>query len=404
MTPRLVPRDPLPGFGRLALIAGGLALAVSLVGLVVTPGAFLRAYLPAYLFWLGLSLGCLALSLLHYLAGGAWGLAVLRPAEAAARLLPLAAVFFLPIALGIRTIYPWTDQAWMAAQAHLAHKTAYLNIPFFLARSGAYFAVWLVLSLLAGRWSRQLDTDPDPRLGRRLRRLSGVGLLALGLTAVFAGIDWLMSLEPEWHSAIYGGMVAMGAALSAFAFVVFVSMALARRSVLRAVLSPQQLNDLGNLLLTFVVVWAYMAYSQFIIIWSGNLREEITWYVRRSQGGWEWLAAAVVVAGVAVPVLVLLSRQDKRSRGWLMLAAGLVLATRWVDTVWLTAPVFHATPAGLSWLDFVLPAALGGLWLAAYAWQLGPVPLLPMYDPRARQALAAQHAAERRWPAARRRA
>lgn len=386
------PQASYPRAQRRLLGAGALLLAAGLVGLVLDPAQFMRSYLVAHVFWLGVSLGCLALALLHHLAGGTWGAVLLRPLEAGVRLLPVVGLAGVPLLFGLRYLYPWTDPAVIAHNPLVQHKAAYLNVPFFLVRTGLYYAVWLGLAYLATRWSLELDENPDPARLRRLRGLSAAGLLLLGLTTSFAAIDWLMSLEPDWYSTIYPAMVAMSAVLAAFALVVVVVAALARQGPMARATSPLLWNDYGNLLLAFTMLWMYLAFSQYLVIWSGNIREEVVWYLRRLNGGWQWVALSLVIFSFALPFLVLLSRELKRRAALLALVAGLVAAMRYLDLLWTVAPAFHPAELRLSWLDVVLPLGLGGLWLGAYLRQLARGPLLPLYDARVRPRAEVEHA------------
>jgi hypothetical protein len=244
------------------------------------------------------------------------------------------------------------------------------------------------------RWSLAFDEDFDRERYARLRALCGAGLAALGLTATFALVDWTMSLEPHWYSTIYPAMVAMGAVLGGFAFSVVVAGWLSTRPPLASVAAnvPRVWYDLGSLLLTFVMLWMYLAFSQYLIIWIGNLREEIPWYLQRTQGGWEWLVLSLIVFSFAVPFLVLLSRSARRDGRRLAVVAALVLVMRAVELVWLVEPAFHASVLGLNWLDLALVVGLGGLWLAAFVRELRRHPMLPQYDPRVQPRAEAEHA------------
>ena len=370
---------------RWAQFIGLAGLVVGMDGWLLDPAQFYRAYLIAHVFWIGITLGCLALLLLHHLAGGMWGAVLLRVLEAGASTLALFAPLVLPLLFGIAVLYPWADPARVAADPLLQAKAAYLNVPFFIARAAGYMLVWGGLTWFALRWSQQLETRPDLFLHDRLRRLSALGLVALGLTATFAAVDWLMSLEPHWYSTIYAAMVAMGEVLAAFALVIALVAAVAHRPPFARLITAGLFNDFGSLLLAFVMLWMYLAFSQFLIIWSGNLSEEAPWYVRRGAGGWQWVATAVVVFNFAVPFLLLLARDLKRNARWVMGVAALVFVMRWVDTYWLVAPAFSER-FFIHWLDIALLLGLGGLWLAAFLYRLKRHPLVTR---------AAESAAER---------
>jgi hypothetical protein len=373
-----------------SLLVGGVALALCLGGALVSREQFFQSYLLGYLFWVGIALGSFALAMLHHLVGGAWGFVIRRLLEAATRTLPLMAALFIPVLLGLPDLYLWARPGEAAHSELLQHKHAYLNIPFFLVRTAIYFAAWIGLATLLNKWSLDQDRTPDPSPTRRLQALGGPGLLVYGLTMTFASIDWLMSLEPEWFSTIYGLTVIIGQVLATMAFMIGCAVRLAREKPLADVVSPAHFHDLGNLLLAFVMVWAYLTFAQFLIVWSGNLPEEIPWYLHRTRGGWQWIALWLVVGHFALPFLLLLSRGTKRRLRRLSMVAAAILFMRLVDLVWLVVPAFHPTGLRLHWLDVAAPVGIGGIWIATFLWQLKGRALLPVNDPDLREAFAHQ--------------
>jgi hypothetical protein len=372
----------LAGLQRTAAMVGGAAALLSLLGLLLNPTQFLQSYLMAYMWCLGASLGCLALGMIHQLSGGEWGVLIRRPIGAASRVLPVLTVLFLPIAFGMFRLYSWTDANLVAHDEVLHHKHLYLNVPFFLARAVFYFVVWNGFAYFLNRWSLQQDTNPDPRIARRMQALSGGGLVAYGLTITFASFDWLMSLDPHWFSTMYGVLAMGGQGLTGISFLILVVVWLSRRPPLRAIVLPSHLHDLGNLTLAFTMLWAYFAFSQYLIIWSGNLPAEIDWYLHRSFTSWRIIAMALVVMHFAVPFVLLLSRRVKRQAELIVKVAAWILAVRLLDMLWLVAPAFHHDGLSVSWMDVTLPIALGGIWLAAFIWQLRGRAILPVHDPQ----------------------
>jgi hypothetical protein len=372
----------LAGVQRKAAMVGGAAALASLLGLLLHPTQFLQSYLMAYMWCLGASLGCLALGMIHQLSGGEWGVLIRRPIGAASRVLPVLTVLFLPIAFGMFRLYSWTDPNLVAHDEVLRHKHLYLNVPFFLARAVFYFAVWNGFAYFLNRWSLQQDTNPDPRIARRMQALSGGGLVAYGLTITFASFDWLMSLDHHWFSTMYGVLTMGGQGLTGISFLILVVVWLSRRPPLRAIVLPSHLHDLGNLTLAFTMLWAYFAFSQYLIIWSGNLPAEIDWYLHRSFTSWRIIAMALVVMHFAVPFVLLLSRRVKRQAELIVKVAAWVLAVRLLDMLWLVAPAFHHDGLSVSWMDVTLPIALGGIWLAAFIRQLRGRAILPVHDPQ----------------------
>jgi len=370
-------------------MAGGAGAIVSALGWFIDPTQFFQSYLVAYMLVLGATLGCLALAMIHQLSGGGWGVLVRRPMGAASRVLPVLTVLFLPIVIGMHRLYVWTDANLVAHDEVLRGKLLYLNTPFFLVRAAIYFLVWNGVSYFLNAWSLEQDRTGDPSLSRRMQRLSGAGLVAYGLTISFASFDWLMSLEPHWFSTIYGVLIMGGQGLTALAFLLIVLVWLGRRAPLDSILVPGHYHDLGNLMLAFVMLWAYFSFSQYLLIWSGNLPEEIAWYMHRLQTGWRGLALLLVVFHFALPFVLLLSRRVKREPQLILKVAIGVLIARWLDLLWLVAPEFHQSGLRVSWMDVVLPLTIGSIWTACFIRELRGRAILPVYDPQFDEALGA---------------
>lgn len=391
-------------YQQLALVVGLVFTAILALGFFLSPREmFFRSYLLGYVFWIGIALGCLAILMLQHLSGGAWGLVIRRVLESGTRTLPLMAVLFVPIIFGMGHLYEWTHLAELAngktlEEKHLyemlLHKSKYLNVTGFLLRTLLYFVIWGGLAYLLNLWSREQDRTAERRFAKRLQALSGPGLVLFVLTVTFASVDWVMSLDPEWFSTIFGLLFVAAWTLSSFAFVIAVMALLSARAPLAGVVLPRHFHDLGKLLLAFVMVWAYFSFSQFLIIWSGNIPEETRWYLYRMRGGWSLVALGLVIFHFALPFLLLLSRDLKRNARRLALVAGLVLLMRLVDLFWLIAPKFSKGDFHMSWTDVVAPLGIGGLWLAFFLWQLKQRPLIPFNDPQLPEVLEAGHHAE----------
>ncbi len=375
---------------RLFLIVGLVALALSLLGAIITPQQFFQSYLFAYVFWIGLVIGCLAVLMMQYVTGGAWGIILRRILESATRTLPLLLLLFLPLLFGLHRLYSWTHPDVVAANALLQHKRSFLNVPFFLIRAGVYFLCWIVFTVLLNRWSREQDEGDEVQKAWWLEHISGPGLFVLALTLTLAMIDWVMTLEPEWYSTIYPVIYIAGDVLAALAFGVGIVLLLSRTAPFVYIMRAKHWRDLGNLLLTFVMLWAYCAFSQYLLIWSGNLGEEIKWYLPRKSGGWGWIALALILFHFFIPFFMLLSRDVKERRGLLLSVIVIVLVLRFVDIYWFVAPAFSPFHFTISWLDFVIPIGMGGIWLAFFTMQLAKRPLLPLNDPYAEEALNAE--------------
>ena len=367
-----------------ALTVGILGLALLMFGASASPAQFFRSYLVGYLFALGVTLGCLGLLMLQHLTGGHWGVMIRRPLESATRTLPLLAVLFVPLGFGLRQLYAWTGPMEKPLSRF---QMSYLTIPGFLTRAAIYFAIWILLMLLLNSWSLQQDARPERALRRKLQMLSGPGIVLYVFTMTFAAVDWVMSLSPHWSSTIYGFLFVGGQAVSAMALMIAVAVLLAQSEPMSGILQPRHLHDLGKLLLAFVMLWAYFAFSQLLIIWAGNLPEEIPFYVKRLRGGWGALGVLILLFHFTLPFFLLLSRDLKRSARLLPRLAIAVIFMRLVDLFWMTTPEFSPDAFRVHWMDVAAPAGIGGIWLAYFAWQLKGRPLLPLGDPELAEAI-----------------
>ena len=386
---------------RRLLTGGVIGALVSTLDLFFEPTQFFQSYLMAYMLCLGVTLGCLALGMVHQLSGGAWGVVARRPIGAAARVLPVMTLLFLPIVFGMRHLYPWTHADLVARDEVLQAKQLYLNIPFFLIRAAVYFIAWNAVSFFLNAWSLEQDRTDDLQIARRMQRLSAGGLVAYGLTITFASFDWLMSLEPHWFSTIYGVLIIGGQGLTGLAFLIIVLVWLGRRPPLDRIIVPAHFHDLGNLLLAFVMLWAYFSFSQYLITWAGNLPEEIAWYLHRQHTSWRIVGAGLVLFHFAVPFALLLSRTVKREPQMIVRVAIGIMIVRLVDLFWLIAPEFHREGVWISWLDILLPTSLFAIWLGCFVWQLRGRAILPLHDPEFDEALGRiiERAGERPRPA-----
>jgi hypothetical protein len=368
-----------------ALGAGILLGIAGIIGGIFSPGDFFHSYLMGYLFWLGLSLGSMGIVMLQYLTAGAWGIMTRRTLESASRTLPLCALLFIPIIFGMPWLYDWAHSDLVRNEYVLRHRHVYMNPSMFIWRAIVYFIVWLVIMYFLNKWS--LEQDEKGGLEKRLARLSAPGLLIYVFTITFATIDWAESLENNWYSTIWGFLFVAREGLAAFAFVIIMMALLSRREPLASRFKPAHLHDLGKLLLVFVMLWAYFEFSQLVVIWSGNLTDEIPWYLHRFATSWGWLGVMLIVLEFIVPFLLLLSRPLKRNVKALCCVVGLIIFMRWVDLMWIVMPQYYQRGFRLTWMNFVVPAAIGCFWIAVFVWQLQKRPLLPLQAPNLERAL-----------------
>lgn len=361
----------------------GAAGVVALVaGWLLWSDHFYQSYLLGWLLWVGLTVGCLGILLLHHLVSGAWGHVIQRMVESGTRNIALMGLLFVPIILGMGKLFPWTDDARVAASHVLQHKTGYLNSTFFIVRAAAFFLFWGGVAAFLRKQSAEQDKKADPGRLRSMKIVSGPAMVVFVLTATLASVDWIMSLEPEWYSTIFGMSFIVGATLTALSFCILVLSRVAGEKPYAGLLTSRHAHHLGNLLFAFTILWAYMAFSQYLIIWSGNLPEDNMWYLSRTLTSWNVIAATLLVGHFFVPFFIMLSRKSKRSLSNLRWIAALIFVMRLVDLFWLTAPAFSPTAFSVHPLDIVAPVAIGGVWVALFARWLKTAPILPLNDPR----------------------
>jgi hypothetical protein len=370
---------------RPALGAGILLLVLSIAGAIFDPGQFFRSYLMGYLFWFGLGLGSMALVMIQYLTGGAWGVVTRRLLESSMRTIPILAVMFIPVAFGISQLYGWSHAAEVRADPILAHRSAYMNPTMFILRAVVCFAIWMTFAYFLNKWSGEEDRIGDQT--RRLAALSAPGLLIYVFTVTFCSIDWAESLVNHWFSTIWGFIFVVGQGLSAMAFAIVVVAWLSRRPPLEGVVRPAHFHDLGKLLFMFIMLWGYMAFSQLLIVWSGNLSTEIPWYLPTFGTTWGWVGGALIAVQFLIPFLLLLSRQIKRNPAALCGVVGIIVVMRFVDLFWIVMPSYHPSGFHVNWMNFSVPLALGGIWIAAFLGQLKKRPLLPLQAPDLEKAM-----------------
>ena len=359
---------------------GLVAIAICCVGAFFNWAEFFPAYLFAYLFVLGLALGSLALVMIQNLTGGVWTLLVRRIFEAQMKTLPLLAILFVPIAFGLPHLYQWANRPAEKTGAPRTFWQAYLEPEHFYWRAAAYFFVWLMLAWFFSTWSRKQDRTGEVGLAWKAYKLSGFGLVLFGVALHFASIDWLMSLQTDFTSTIFGPLLFSSQLLSAFALTVVVFCGLAGRSDFEPVLSKKALNDLGSLLFTFVVLWAYMVWFQYMLVWIADLPHGTTWYLVRSRSAWPWLVWLLLIFQFIVPFGLLLIRRVKEDRRSMGAVAGLILAMQVLFMYFQVIPVFETSSIFQHWIDVVMPIGVGGIWLGSFLWLMMRQPLLPNND------------------------
>lgn len=386
-----------PGIERLqrnGMIVGVAGAVIGGLGVVLQPDQFMPSWLIGFLFTFGLSMGCFALLMLQHMTGGQWGLVSRRIFEAGSRLLPLAVLLFIPVAVFAPKLYLWARPEAVRTDEILQKKEIYLNLPFFYIRAVVYFAVWLFGMMMLNRWSAQQDagqvavTEADTR---RFRVISAPGLLIYVVLLTLAAVDWIMSLTPHWFSTVFGLILVVGQGLCGLALAVAVLAILIDREPMNGLLKAHHFHDLGKLMLAFVMLWAYLSFSQFLIIWAGNLPEEIPYYLDRMRYGWQYLSLALIFGHFVLPFCLLLSQDLKKRPKLLSRIAWFIIAIRLYDLIWLVSPTFNQTGFPISLANVGVPLALGGLWIFLFAGQLRKHALVPVNDPYFKHMLAHGH-------------
>jgi hypothetical protein len=379
----------------LTLGIGGICTLIVLGAAIALPEyreQALRSWLLGFIFWGGIGLGCLGVLMLQYLTGGAWGVVIRRTLEAGTRTLPVIVLIFIPLAIGVgnRSIYEWTHLT--TADPVMAQRGIYMTPWFWIVRSFAYFAIFGLMVFLLNRWSvrqDQTETVEESRLVlERASRFSGPAMVIYCLIVTFAAVDWMLTLDSHWFSTIWGLLFVAGWALSCFCFVIAVMAFLSDKAPMNSVLGRRHFHDIGKLILALVMVWAYFNFSQFLIIWSGNIPEETGWLLTRMKGGWGYIGIALIVFHFAFPFLVLLQQDFKRRAKWIATLAIFILFMRLVDMFFMIGPSNRIVTYGLaqgafyiSWMDIIAPIAVGGIWLWWFFGELMKRPLVPVKDP-----------------------
>jgi hypothetical protein len=377
----------VPALARLqqrALIMGVVGLVAGAVGATLNLDQFFRSWLIGFMLCLALTTGSLALLMLQHLSGGQWGLIGRRIFEAASRNLPIVILFFIPLLFRLPSVYHWAAPDAMTHDVILQKKAGYLNVPFFIGRAVFYFAVWMLCTFLLSKYSAAQERGAagiDEADTRQARVVAAPGLLVYALTISFAAVDWVMSINAHWYSTIFGMLLMVSQGLTAFAFVIAILAMLAKSEPLASYVTSRHFHDYGKLLLAFVMLWAYLSFSQFLIIWGANLPEEIPWYLERVRGPWGYVSLLLAFGQFVLPFLLLLSRNLKERATLLATVAVGILIMRLIDLIWLIEPNYERAGFPIHWMDVAVPVGLLGVWLFLFVRQLRSRSLLPLNDP-----------------------
>ncbi len=363
-----------------ALIIGIIGIIGSIAGFVMNQPEFFKAWLPAYIFWFLIAAGALGVLCLQYTTGGEWGVLIRRPLGAAARTLPLFLLFGIPVVLGLSQIYEWANHDIVAHDELLQKKQLWLNPTAWVIRAIVYFVIWALWAWRLRQLSVAFAKDRSPYTELSRRKWAASGLLMIVFTLTFTSVDWVMSLEPKWYSSMFGIAFTVGAGLSAFAFVTFFLTTISNTQAMNDILKPNHFRDLGNLMLAFTMLWAYTNFSQFLLIWYGNIKEETPYYLKRMHGGWGVMATILVVFHFFLPFFMLLMRAIKDRPKTIAIVTLIILVMRFMDVYWLIGPAFWPEHFYISWITLFAFLGIGGLWLWAFIGQLKGQTIIPIHE------------------------
>jgi len=369
-------------YGIRALMVGGLGIAGCFGAYAADATQFLHSYLTAYLFWVSIGLGALFFVMLHHLVNAQWSIALRRLVEALMVSLPVMAIFFIPIGLGLHDLYHWSHADAVAADHLLQSKAPYLQTTFFIIRAILYFAIWSGLAFGLHRMSLAEDHGYDEARQMRVRRICAGGMILFAFTTTFAAFDWIMSLDAHWYSTIFGAYYFAGCVVGALSVIILLALSLNKKGVLADVYTVEHYNDLGKLLFAFMIFWAYMAFSQYFLIWYGNIPEETIWFQHRWVGSWKIVSLALVFGNFVIPFILLMPKMIKRKYGFLAFMAIWMLVFHWIDLFWLVLPGHSPNGAHISWMDLVTMAGIGGIFLGFFWRRFAANPIVPVGDPR----------------------
>ena len=372
---------------RISLIVGAVFLALSVVGFFADKNQFFFSYQVAFTFWLSIGLGGLFLTLLHHLFGATWSIVLRRIMETIMKVLPWMVLFFLPMLLGLHELFHWTHSDAVAHDPLLQQKQPYLNVPFFVIRAVIYFAVWIYLARWFYKKSVDQDREYDSKQAHRLRQVAAPAIILFALTLTFAAFDWMMSLDPHWYSTIYGVYYFAGSTLATIAILILFTRSIQAKGGMKNILNLDHYHDMGKLLFTFVVFWAYIAFSQYFLIWYANIPEETLYYFHRWDGNWKTISLIIVFGKFVIPFLILITRSSKRNLTFLTAISLWLLLMQWLDLYWMIMPTLHSHGTHFSWLDVTTMLGIGGIFVGLFFRQVQKQEIVPVNDPKLPQSL-----------------
>ena len=373
--------------GRRYLMVGVAGLVLSVFGYFISREQFFYSYLTAFVFWFTIGLGGLLFVMIHYLTNATWSVVLRRIGENIMSVVPMMAIFAIPVILGAGSIYEWSHSSVVHADHILEGKTSYLNVPFFIIRLLIYAAIWIFLSSYLMKLSLRQDVEHTEMFTRSAIKTSAIGTILFAVTLTFFSFDLLMSLEPHWYSTIFGAYIFAGSFLGMLAFMTFNVIKIRDRAALEETITLEHFHDLGKLMFTFVIFWGYMAFSQYLVIWYGNIPEETVWFLERWEGSWKIMSLVIVFGHFVVPFFILFPMAAKRSRSIMTFICLWILLMHWVDIYWVVMPSLHHYGVHLSWMDLTTTAGIGGFFIWRFQRLLYSRPVVPLNDPRLKNSI-----------------
>lgn len=379
-------------FSKLPVVGGLLGVAGLVATFVFGASAKEQMYFSyhvAFMYFLSIALGAFFFVIVQFATKAGWSVLVRRLAENLAGTLPVFVVLALPLVLGSHTLFHhWMDAEVRATDRFIIHKAPYLNEAFFYGRMVFYFFVWTVLAYRFRARSVAQDLSGDHGITRGLQNLSYPSIFLFALTITFASIDWIMALDPHWYSTMFGVYYFAGAIVAIYATLVLLSMALQSHKAFGKVFNVEHFHDLGKLMFAHTAFWAYIAFSQYFLIWYANIPEETLFFKHRAVDSWLWVSIALAVGHFCIPFVVLLSARMKRNRTVLWFGAVWMLVVHFMDIYWLIMPTLHTEAVALSWLDLTALVGVGGIFVGTFGVLLGRARIVPTRDPRLPESLA----------------
>lgn len=371
---------------------GVLGILASCAGYALDRAQLFHSFLVAFIFWMTLALGSLFFTMLQHLTGARWSVVLRRIPETVMSNLPGMLVFLVPLFFGIPYLFHWSHADVVAKDHLLQHKAPYLNVQFFVIRSLVFFAVWWLLSRALYRNSVRQDAGNQPGLTSKMHGVSAPGMILFALTSSFFAFDWVMSLDAHWYSTMFGVYIFAGSVLSSIAFITIIVFALRRHGVLSGQITVEHHHDLGKLMFAFTIFWSYITFCQYLLIWYSSIPEETVWYFNRWQGSWKSVSILIILGHFALPFIVLLGRDAKRSTPVLVVISLWLLLMHYVDLYWLVMPNLHPTGMHVSWMDLSTMVGIGCIFLWWIGRRFTQQALMPLGDPSLKDSLEFQNA------------